>query len=285
MTKLVLTLLFAACFTLATVLDAPIHDLLAQTDDATGVMAALLGDSRRMFANQFFVEADVYFHSGYYPSMFDKQETDIDVKGDSGDEKKGKVAERADVEESFLGPPQDWIERFGRNFFPTVHTHLDDARSREVLPWLRLSADMDPHRIETYVVASYWLRRTLNKSAEAEEFLREGLRANPDSFEILLELAYVDFDRHDTKDARQLCALALKKWEKQDAAGLKPAPKARGEIMDGLVKADREQNDLQQMLIDLEALKAVAPDPTAIDKDIQETKAKLAAPGGAQQGK
>jgi tetratricopeptide (TPR) repeat protein len=285
MTKLVLTLLFAACFTLATVLDAPIHDLLAQTDDATGVMAALLGDSRRMFANQFFVEADVYFHSGYYPSMFDKQETDIDVKGDSGDEKQAKVAKRADVEESFLGPPRDWIERFGRNFFPTVHTHLDDARSREVLPWLRLSADMDPHRIETYVVASYWLRRTLNKSAEAEEFLREGLRANPDSFEILLELAYVDFDRHDTKDARQLCALALKKWEKQDAAGLKPAPKARGEILDGLVRADREQNDLQQMLIDLEALKAVAPDPTAIDKDIQETKAKLAAPGGAQQGK
>jgi tetratricopeptide (TPR) repeat protein len=286
MTRLLLSLVFAACFTLATVLDSRIHDLQAQNDDSTGVMAALLGDSRRLFANQLFVEADVYFHSGYYPTMFDKKETDIDVKGEPEGDQKGKEAEKADVEESFLGPPQDWIERFGRHFFPTVHTHLDDERSREVLPWLRMAADMDPHLIETYVTASYWLRRTLNQPDEAEQFLREGLRANPDSFEILLELGYVDdFNRHDPKDARQLFALALQKWEKQDAAGLKPAPKARGEILDGLVRADREQNDFKQMLLDLEALKAVAPHPEASEQDIQETRAKLAAPGGAPPGK
>jgi tetratricopeptide (TPR) repeat protein len=256
----------------------------SQTDASTGVMAALLGESRRMFANQFFVEADVYFHSGYYPTIFDKQETDMDVKGEpeGGQNQQGKDGGKADVEESFLGEPRDWIERFGRHFFPTVHTHLDDERAREVLPWLRMAADLDPHQIETYLTASYWLRRTLNKPDEAEQFLREGLRANPDSFEIYLELGYVDdYNRHDPRDARQLYALALKMWDKQQAAGLKPAPKAQAEILDGLVRADQEQNDYQQMLLDLAALKAVAPNPEAIEKHIQETRAKLAAPGGA----
>ena len=31
----------------------------------------LLGDSRRMFANSFYVKADEYYHSGYYPTIFD----------------------------------------------------------------------------------------------------------------------------------------------------------------------------------------------------------------------
>jgi hypothetical protein len=281
MIKLVLTLLFAACFTLATVLDSPIHDLEAKTEDSTGVMAALLGDSRRMFANQLFVEADRYFHSGFYPTMFDKQESDMDVQAEPGEKSK----EKADINETFLGPPKDWIESFGRHFFPTVHTHLDDERSREILPWLRLSAEMDPHQIETYVTASYWLRTTLTKPDEAEEFLREGQRANPDSFEILVELGYVDENnRHNPQAARRLFELARQKWEKQDAAGLKPNPKARVEILDDEVRADRELGDFKQMLVDLEALKAVASSPEAIEKDIEETRAKLAAPAGGSAG-
>ena len=32
---------------------------------------SLLGDSRRMFANSFYVKADEYYHSGYYPTIFD----------------------------------------------------------------------------------------------------------------------------------------------------------------------------------------------------------------------
>jgi tetratricopeptide (TPR) repeat protein len=284
MTKLGLALVFAACFSLATILDSRLPDLQAQTSTSTGIMAALLGDSRRMFANQLFVEADVYFHSGFYPTMFDKQESDMDVKGEpeGGRTQKGKGAETADVEESFLGEPRDWIERFGRHFFPTVHTHLDDERAREVLPWLRMAADMDPHQIDTYLTAAYWLRGTLKKPDEAEQFLREGLRANPDSFEIYLELGYVaDYNRHAFGNARRLYDLALQKWEKQEAAGLKPAPNARREILDSLVRADREQNDFKQMLADLEALKAVAPNTEDIEKDIQEARAKLAAPGGA----
>jgi len=47
---------------------------------------------------------------------------------------------------------------------------------------------MDPQKIETYTVGSYFMRRHLNRPREAEAFLREGLRNNPGSYEILFEL-------------------------------------------------------------------------------------------------
>src|SRR5437667_4857091 len=59
---------------------------------------------------------------------------------------------------------------------------------REILPWLRLSAELDPNSVRTYTVAAYWLRERMGKVAEAEQFLREGLRANPGSYAILFEL-------------------------------------------------------------------------------------------------
>ena len=286
MMRLVLTLVFAGSFTLATLLDSRMQELRARAENGTGLVAALMGDSRRLFANQLFVEADVYFHSGYYPTVFDTPEAEetLDVNSKEEAEKPGAApasGRRPEKDEGggFLGQPRDWVERFGRHFMPTEHTHLANAKVAEILPWLRLSADMDPHRVQTYLTASYWLRGTLGQADEAERFLREGLRANPDSYEILIELGYVfDFNKKNPRMARNLFELALEKWKKQDAAGLQPSPKARIEILDGLVRADQEQNDLQQLLPDLEALKAVSPFPEAVEKNIQATRAKLAAP-------
>jgi tetratricopeptide (TPR) repeat protein len=287
MIRLVLALIFTCCFTLATVLEPRFEALRPQTSDSGGFMGALMGESRRLFATQSFVEADVYFHSGYYPTMFDTKEAesnlDVNVK-EAGTNNaalvNGRRHEAEEAGEGFLGPPRDWVERFGRHFIPTEHTHLANAKVAEILPWLRLSADLDPHRIQTYVTASYWLRTTLNQPGEAEQFLREGLKANPGSFEILLELGYVlDRNKKDPRVARNVFGQALQEWKKQDAAGLEPSPKAEVEILDGLVVTDGELNDLQQLLADLESLKAVSPNPAGIEKSIQETRAKLAAPG------
>jgi len=286
MIRLMLTLIFAGCFTLATVLEPRFQALRPQTSDTGGFMGELMGESRRLFATQSFIEADVYFHSGYYPTMFDTKEAldklDMNVKeADLYHDAPANGRRHADEEagEGFLGQPRDWVERFGRHFIPTEHTHLANGKVAEILPWLRLSADLDPHRIQTYITGSYWLRTTLNQPAQAEQFLREGLKANPDSFEILLELGYV-FDRNEKNPrvARNVFDRALQEWKKQDAAGREASPKALVEILDGLVMTDGELNDLQQLLADLEALKLVSPNPAGIEKSIQDTRAKLAAP-------
>jgi tetratricopeptide (TPR) repeat protein len=286
MNRLVLALAFVGAFTLATFLDPCMQELRTQTGDGSGFMAALMGDSRRLFANQLFVEADVYFHSGYYPTIFDAKDAeetlDMNSKEEAVTPRAAPASGRrayADEGGGFLGQPRDWLERFGRHFIPTEHTHLANGKVREILPWLRLSADMDPHRVQTYLTAAYWLRGTLNQPDEAERFLREGLRANPDSFEILIELGYVyDANKKSPRMARNLFELALEKWKKQDAAGQEPSPKARVEILDGMVRTDEELNDPRQTLLDLDALKAVSPNPEALEMQIEATRAKLAAP-------
>src|SRR5712664_2378162 len=117
---LLLLLLAAATFTLTIVLQPRILRWSQRGQD--GVLKVLLGDGRRLFANHFFVKADVYFHSGYYPSIFDQAPAPKDSRHLTSQE--GSPAEEEHEKAmNFLRPPRDWIERFGRHFLITEHTH------------------------------------------------------------------------------------------------------------------------------------------------------------------
>jgi tetratricopeptide (TPR) repeat protein len=281
MIRLVLLLVFVCCFTLATMLAPAFEALQQKSGRSSSPLLALVGDSRRLFANQFFIMADVYFHSGYYPTIFDEHKTESPSHLDVASHEQPGQAEPAkkepDDDDHFLATPKDWIERFGRNFFPTVHTHLEGKKAQEILPWLKLSADMDPSRIDTYVTTSYWLRTRLNKAREAEQFLREGLRANPDSYEILLELGRVYYyNENNPRVARNLWEAALAKWRQQDQARLDPNPRQREQILGELVRDDERSGDLKKWLADLEALKQAVPQRTSLDKQIADVKARMA---------
>jgi hypothetical protein len=269
--------LLVCCFTLATVLDAPFGRLRAKTDTSAGMLTALMGDSRRLFANHFFSMADAYFHSGFYPTMFDTAGTEDHSHLTEEAHEQAGAGHDEHHEETFLRPPKDWIERFGRHFFPTVHTHLTNGKEGEILPMLKISAMLDPKRIDTYVTASYWLRTTLNKPNEAEQFLRQGLRANPDSYEIYLELGRVySYNRKNPRVGRNIFALARDKWLKEQAAGDKPDPADYEEILGEIFRIDRQQGDLKAELSDLERLIIVSHSKDTLEAEIREVKAKLA---------
>jgi hypothetical protein len=154
---------------------------------------------------------------------------------------------------------------------------LQGETAREIMPWLKLSVETDPTRIDTYVTASYWLRTRLDKPREAEEFLREGLRANPHSYELLLELGRVYFyDEKNSRVARNVWELALDKWRRQRSAGENPDPRGQEEILGELVREDEQSGNLKQLLADLEELDAATPRNAVIEKEIQDVKAKLA---------
>ena len=288
MIRLWLLLMFACCFTLATLLEPRFEELRLKSTTAKSVLEALLGDSRRLFANHFYAKADAYLHSGFYPTIFDapqsEEESHLTVHGEEEENEHGNAQDHAHGAQhhpensSFLGPPVDWIERFGRNFIPNVHTHLEGANAREILPWLRLSADLDPKRIETYVTAAYWLRARMNKPLEAEAFLREGLKENPDSYEILFELGKIyNFDKKQPQVARTLYTLALGKWRQQERQGFKPEPHTYVEILGEMVRVDKEQNNLKNWLADLEELVKVTANKEAVQKSIEEVKSKMQA--------
>jgi tetratricopeptide (TPR) repeat protein len=195
----------------------------------------LLGDSSRLFANNFFIKADAYYHSGYYPTIFDNRQA---FETAHMAEDTGAVASHNTGEEtSFMGPPRDWIDAFGRNFIR--HTHLDEggpnddlsnsSKVREILPWLDLSAKLDPSNIKTYLVMAYWLRSKLNKAPEAEQILREGLRYNPGNPQLLFELGRIYYENYDKPDqARSIWNAALRSWTEEEpgvplAERLKPS--------------------------------------------------------------
>lgn len=196
----------------------------------------LLDDSRDLFANSAYVTADEYYHSGYYPTIFDNNQAfeTPHMAEDTGD----VASHNSGDEEGFMGPPRDWIDAFGRHFIPDRHTHLDEGgptgdlsksyEIREILPWLELSTKLDPQDVKTFVVTAYWLRTRIHETGEAEQVLRSGLRHNPGNPQLLFELGRVYFESyHNIPQARNIWEAALRDWHTQapnmtEAERLKP---------------------------------------------------------------
>lgn len=302
---LLLVLLLLACFTLATCL-APAFLLLRLSDDRQhwtmdlhgdikplrfnrigDIFKVALGDSRRMFANEFYVKADQYYHSGYYPSIFDDN-TAFKTAHMAADT--GAVSDKNTGDEhGFLGPSRNWIDAFGRHFFPDRHTHLDEGGAddlsgsdevREILPWLKLSADLDPDNVQTYTVTAFWLRQRMNNPKEAEAVLHEGLRNCPGSYDILFELGRLyDESYHDPARARNVWVEAARQWEKTYPKLTPEEQKDNRLIMEQiathLAKMDEEAGNLPGAINWLEKAKVVSEAPEVIQKDISHLKYQL----------
>src|SRR5580658_8976940 len=217
--------LFVLSFGLAAGLVPRYQSLERATKQSDNFFNLLLGDSSRMFANNFFIKADAYYHSGYYPTIFDNKQA---FETPHMAEDTGAVASHNSGEEtSFMGPPRDWIDAFGRNFIPNRHTHLDEggptddlsnsSKVREILPWLELSSKLDPNNIKTYLVMAYWLRSKLNKDEEAEQVLREGLRYNHGNPQLLYELGRIYYENYNKPaQARGIWEAAIRSWLQEE---------------------------------------------------------------------
>ena len=264
--------------------------------DADNVFTVLFGEGRRIFANHFAVKADVYLHSGFYPSIFDQaakvKETEEQGTaaghvhtaechhGDEHDEHDGHAeASGHECDTSFMGEPKDWIERMGRNFMVSEHSHLEGGREREILPWLKLSAQLDPQRIESYLVAAYWLSERLDKPKDAEDFLRDGLRANPQSYEILFELGHLyEHDFKQPERARNVWKLALRRWDETEATKEKPDKNGRNLILGQLAELELKAGKISEAIRYFEEAKLYSPTPEALDARIKELRLRLALP-------
>ena len=285
-------LFLTVAFTLATRIEPWLQTWEGAESRGGGALSALLGDSRRMFANHFFVKADAYFHSGYYPSIYDNREafSTAHMSADAGAEEDRNKGD----EHEFLGAPLDVIDAFSRKFFPSEHTHLDEGGGsgtegehedekpieavREILPWLRISVELDPHRVESYVVASYWLRERMGRVNEAEAFLRDGLKANPDSYEILFDLGRIAKEnRNDPAFARTLWELSLAKWHKTALSSQEPDVFFLRQILSYLSALEEEQGRTARAIELLEMASTEGQRPDLYADKLAELRAKLPA--------
>jgi tetratricopeptide (TPR) repeat protein len=294
---LILLLLLVTVFGLSSWIEPWFQRWAGNRSSEANLLAVALGDSRKLFARHIYVKADAYFHNGFYPSIFDYNQ---DPKGSFLSQQIGlQEQQETACKMSHVSEPRDWIERFGRNFYPSRHSHLGESLphpdhqsdphnhgsdhdatrpeglEREILPWLRFSAGLDPNRVETFVVAAYWLRKELAKTDEAEQFLREGLRANPGSQEILFELGRIYYeDRKDFSRARNLWELALQSWEKNDANQDSPNVFLYAQILGNLSRLEDEQKNYAQAIVYLEKLAQFSPHAATIRQWIVELRQK-----------
>jgi hypothetical protein len=282
--RLTLILLFVSCFGLAAWLEPRHTEKQNQGEFSSSVLGSLLGDGRKTVADYFYVQADVYFHSGYYPSIFDEARAQEVQESDVSHPEQGDAKE----EKGFLGEPRDWIDRFSRNFRPSRHTHLHGDTIQEMLPWMKLSAELDPHRIQTYLVTAYWLRG-IKKPAEAEDFIRDGLRANPHSPDLLFTLGEIYLkDFKDYPRAKSVFLAAAKCWHERDDS--KPAKSENGgefrdyllleSILGGLIQAEIDAGHLDQALEYMKTLKANATNPVGVQKQIDALQTRINARAG-----
>ncbi len=238
-----------------------------------------LGNTRKLFASSFFVKADAYFHSGYYPTIYDNRESfqTPHMAEDAG----AMEGKNTGDEEHFLGHARDWVDRVNRNMFPSRHTHLDEggadghgpdaAQVKEIMPWLKFSAELDPSRVETYLVSAYWLRNRMHKLDDAEQFLREGLRANPGSAAIYYELGQLYREgRKNFVQARNLYLAALERWRKENEGKAEPDRFLAGNIFIALAELEKHEGDLPAAVHYLRQLKTVSPSPADIQKQIDQ---------------
>ena len=282
---LLLVALLVSCFGLAAHLQ-PQFQAWRGSRAAGDIFNVVLGDSRRMFAQSVYVKADAYYHSGYYPTIFDNNEA---FKTAHMAEDTGAVNSKNHGDEhGFLGPTRDWIDAFGRHFFPDRHTHLDEGgpaddlsgsdNVREILPWLKLSADLDPDYVQTYTVTAFWLRIRMHKVAEAEAVLHEGLRNCSDSYDILFELGRLyDESYHDTGRARNVWNLAIRKWLNLDSDLQKDNRIIFEQITTHLGKLEEDAGNLPDALNWYQAAQKVSAVPAVLQPRIDAVREKMRA--------
>ena len=284
---LLLSALLVFCFGVAAELQPRFQVLERQRHQSDNFFSLLLGDSSRMFANSFFVKADEYYHSGYYPTIFDNNEA---FKTTHVAEDTGAVSSKNQGEETgFMGAPRDWLDAFGRHFIPNRHTHLDEGGAagdlsgsdevREILPWLKLSTELDPQNVQNYTVTAYWLRQRMHKTAEANQILLEGLRENPGSCDILFELGrlYAESD-HDTNRAENVWIAAAKNW--RPVEGNDDVKYANDfiyeKIATQLAEAELNAGHPQQAIQWFQAAQKVSQTPDAVQARIDDIKKEMA---------
>lgn len=312
--KFIFALLIALAYTLGTMthLRAVSRSDSAHPDE--GAFKKLLGDGRRLFAGQFVEMADVYFHSGMYPSIFDRAGTKAPKAVTSAVEKHGEDdhadhkhdeqgncvhdASHAGHEHDAQGncqhdddhdaehvkamtpaATQNWLEAFIRRFRITEHTHLAQGDEREILPWLKIAIELDPQAIDTYTTSAYWLRQKLNRPDQAEKVLREGIRNNPTNPELLFEMGLLHKEsRKDLDRARNTWRYAAKCWLAQSEEVREDDHPYFSKILNNLGELEREAGNVPQAISYFEQAKPFSPSPDGIQKKIDELRAKPATP-------
>ena len=151
---------------------------------SASVAKRMLGSSRSALSEHFQLMTDIYFHAGGT----------------------GRHDERH--------WPDTWARTLGREIVPREHIHVSGAQLAEMMAPLWMAIRTDPHNIENYLIAVFWLRSELDTPSFdlAREVLRQGQLSNPRSFRIRMERGLLFLREGRLEQAAAALDAALELW-------------------------------------------------------------------------
>jgi len=176
---LVLAVLWSAAFALCCRLTS---EPLMSGDETDLVVIKALGASRVAMGDQLYANADRTFHMGvgvYRRPAF-----------------------------------TSWFTRLGQAVVPKGHAHLQAEGVNELVPWLYFATRADPHNVEAYVVAAFWLAGDGGRPDLAERVLDEARSNNPKDYRVYLEKGRLALKRGAPAEAARAFDAAGRLWER-----------------------------------------------------------------------
>ncbi len=162
------------------------------------LIGTLLSEARFAISGEFYSMADTYFHRG---------------------------AEH--IKKKALG--DHFFRKLEKRISPSSHVHVKDINVQEIMPWLRLATAADPHNIQAYLVAAFWLRTRVNRPDLALKILKEAQWNNPMNAEIQFAKARIYISQKELSRARSTlnAAIAFMKAKKMKSGTQDKYLKAR----------------------------------------------------------
>lgn len=171
----------AICWALAFSIACRLSALSPSDSRSESVTGLLFGESRRALSADFYQEADTFFHRGV-----------------------GHIEQRAIT--------NDWIQTWRESLSPTVHLHTEGNAVAEILPWLKMATEADPHNVEAFLVMSFWVTTGLNRPDLADQILADARRLNPQDYRIPQEQGCMAIRRGRFDQAQLKLGAALSCW-------------------------------------------------------------------------
>lgn len=230
-------LAFALCCRLTSVWLMSGNEANGPTMAGAAVLQAL-GASRTAVGEQLYANADRVFHQGvgvYRPAAF-----------------------------------ADWFVRLARAIVPAGHVHLHAEGVNELIPWLYLATRADPHNVEAYVVAAFWLAGEGGRPDLAAGVLDEARANNPKDYRVYLEKGRLALKNGALIEAARALDAAGKLWERDSGTDVEQGRLDRAEMLVRRGLLYEEFGDVPRAILCYREMLALCPGREGIGERLAE---------------
>jgi len=164
----------------------------------------------------------------------------------------------------------NWFTRLGQAVAPEGHVHLHAQGVNELVPWLYLATRADPHNVEAYVVAAFWLAGEGGRPDLAERVLNEARANNPKDYRVYLEKGRLALKKGALVEAARAFDAAGALWARDPGPDEIQAQLDRAEMLTYRGLLYEEGGDVPRALICYRDMLALFPGRVGIRERVAE---------------